>query len=289
MERVGFVGLGVMGGPMAGHVVDAGHEVVVWNRTGSKTEPLKEKGAKVAASLQELAPLCDFVCLCVNRTEDVEACLASLTETAKPGTVFIDHSTISPVGAKRIHSDLAGKEFRFIDAPITGGSMGAINGTLTIFCGCDEDVFATAQPVMQAYGKRVERVGGAGAGQTTKMANQIAVGGALLALCESLSFAHKAGLDIAQTRDLISRGAAGSWAMENYGPQILARDWSPGFSIKNQRKDFGYCLELAREIDAAVPGTALVDRLLKTLDDNGRGEQTTAALFEALEQMGFSE
>lgn len=278
-----------MGGPMAGHLIAEGHDVVVWNRTAAKTEPLKEKGAKVARSPQELGADCDFVCLCVGRTEDVEECLASLTESAKPGTIFIDHSTISPEGAKRIHATLAQQGFHFIDAPITGGSTGALKGTLTIFCGCSDDIFNIAKPVMEAYGKTVERVGGAGAGQMTKMANQIAVGGSLLALCESLSFAKKAGLDIAQTRDLISRGAAGSWAMENYGPQILARDWSPGFSIKNQRKDFGYCIESAKASGAAIPGTVLVDSLLRKLDENGRGEETTAALFEALEEMGFEE
>jgi 3-hydroxyisobutyrate dehydrogenase-like beta-hydroxyacid dehydrogenase len=176
---------------------------------------------------------------------------------------------------------------RFIDAPVTGGSVGAQNGTLTIFCGGDETDIEEAKPVLAAYGKTVERVGGPGAGQLTKMANQIAVGGALLALCESLSFAEKAGLDIAQTRDLISRGAAGSWAMDNYGPKILAHDWSPGFSVKNQRKDFGYCIEAARAAGAAIPGTVLVDRLLEVLQDEGKGELATTALYEAMLAMDF--
>ena len=272
---------------MAGHLVAAGHEVAVWNRTAGKAEAVK--GASVAGSLGELAAVCEFVCICVNRTEDVEECLAGMVGGAKPGTVFIDHSTVSPEGARRMHADLAGRGLRFIDAPVTGGSAGARNGTLTIFCGGSESDIADAMPVMSAYGETVERVGGPGAGQTTKMANQIAVGGSLLALCESLSFAKKAGLDVAQTRDLISRGAAGSWAMNNYGPKIESLDWSPGFSVKNQRKDLGYCADAARSVGAAVPGTLLVDRLLCTLEERGDGELSTVALYDALLGMGYGE
>ncbi len=289
MSRVGFVGLGTMGAPMAGHLITAGHDVTVWNRTATRCAPLVEKGARAAATLQELGAACGIVCLCVGRTEDVEECLAGLTLGSKPGTLFVDHSTISPVGAQKIHKNLGERGLRFVDAPVTGGSVGAQNGTLTVFCGGSSEDIDEAKPVLSAYGKTIERVGGPGAGQLTKAANQIAVGGALLALCESLSFAQKAGLDIAQTRDLISRGAAGSWAMENYGPKILKHDWSPGFSVKNQRKDFGYCKEAASAVDAAVPGTQLVDRLLKVLDDQGHGEWTTAALFEAMLAMDYTE
>jgi 3-hydroxyisobutyrate dehydrogenase-like beta-hydroxyacid dehydrogenase len=278
-----------MGAPMAGHLVAAGHDVTVWNRTASKIAPLVEKGAAATQTLQELGGACDFVCLCVGRTEDVEECLSELTSSAKPGTLFIDHSTISPVGAQRIHQDLQADGFRFIDAPVTGGSVGAQNGTLTIFCGGSLVDIEESKPILAAYGKTIEHVGGPGSGQLTKAANQIAVGGALLALCESLSFAHKAGLDVAQTRDLISRGAAGSWAMENYGPKIIKRDWSPGFSVKNQRKDFGYCKEAAAGVGAAVPGTQLVDRLLQMLESHGHGEWTTAALFEAMLGLGYEE
>ncbi|MEQ1822471.1 MAG: NAD(P)-dependent oxidoreductase, partial [Fimbriimonadaceae bacterium] len=244
MGKVGFVGLGVMGGPMAGHLVRAGHRTVVWNRTPGKTVD----GAEVAGSLEEVGEACDYVFLCVNRTEDVQECLAKLTQMAKPGTLFADHSTISPAGAEQIHRDLESRGVRFIDAPITGGSMGAQKGQLTIFCGGSEAAIEEAKPYLAAYAKRAERVGGPGAGQMMKMANQIAVGGALLALCESLSFASRAGLDLAQTRELLSGGAAGSWAFENYGPKILAHDWSPGFSIINQRKDFAYCQEAAAQM-----------------------------------------
>lgn len=282
MPKIGFVGLGVMGAPMAGHLVSAGHDVVVWNRTAAKAEPLRKAGASVAGSLEEMGRDCAVVFLCVPKTEDVQACLDELTRRAPPGSLYADHSTISPAGAMQIHADLGARGFRFVDAPITGGSMGAQKGQLTIFCGGDQGDIDEAGKYLSAYAKRFERVGGPGAGQMMKMANQIAVGGALLALCESLAFAAKAGLDLAQTRELLSGGAAGSWAFENYGPKILARDWSPGFTITNQRKDFAYCLESAAALGLDIPATQLADHLLATLEVEGRGGDTTAALFDLM-------
>lgn len=285
---VGFVGLGTMGAPMAGHLLKSGATVFVWNRSAGKSDALVEKGCVAAESLTQLAQSSDVIFICVNRTEDVEACLGELVPAAKPNALFIDHSTISPTGAKKIHSDLADKGLRFIDAPVTGGSMGAQSGQLTIFCGGSEADIEEARPLLNCFAKRVERVGGPGAGQMAKMANQIAVGGALLALCESLSFAKKAGLDVAQIRELVGGGAGGSWAFEFYGPKILNQDWSPGFSVKNQRKDFGYCLEAADDVDAALPGIQLVDQLLSLLEEEGHGEWTTAALYEIMLRMGAS-
>lgn len=275
---IGFVGLGTMGLPMAGHLVQAGHEVFVWNRTPGKTVA----GAALANSLEDLGRECDVVMICVNRSEDVDEVLNGLLKRLRPGSLIVDHSTIAPDAASGFQTALAERGMRFVDAPITGGSMGANNGTLTIFCGGEEADVEAALPYLRAYGKRVERVGGPGKGQMMKMANQIAVGGALLALCECLAFASKAGLDLVQAKNLIGGGAAGSWAFENYGPKILARDWTPGFSIKNQRKDFGYCREAAESIDAQIPGTDLVDHLLEILQNEGRGEETTAALFDVL-------
>ncbi len=282
--KVGFVGLGVMGAPMAGHLVRHGHDVTVWNRTPSKTTPLADLGASVAVSLETLGEQCDIVFLCVSRSEDVRECLDGLTAKAKSGTLFVDHSTISPSVAMELHKDLSTGGFHFIDAPITGGSMGAQKGQLTIFCGGDAGDIEEARPYLESYGKRIECVGGKGAGQKMKVANQIAVGGALLALCESLSFARKAGLDLTQARELLSGGAAGSWAFENYGPKILVRDWSPGFSVKNQRKDFGYCREAAADVNAVIPGTDLVDGLLARVENE---EWTTAALYDVMIRMGF--
>lgn len=286
MARVGFVGLGVMGSPMAGHLAKAGHSVTVWNRSTGKSAHAVECGASEVRDLAELAAGCEVVCTCVGRTEDVRQVLAMLMPAAKPGTLFIDHSTISSTGAAQIHSELAAEGFSFLDAPITGGSMGAQKGQLTVFVGGTADDFERAKAILPAYSKRYELVGGPGAGQLMKAANQIAVGGALLALCESLAFAHKSGLDLAQTRDLLSTGAAGSWAFENYGPKILAQDWSPGFSIDNQLKDFGYCHESAEEVGAWLPGMTVVEELLQRLQSQGRGGDTTAALYEVLAQAG---
>lgn len=289
MSRVGFVGLGVMGGPMAGHVLSGGIDLVVWNRSPEKTEPFARRRAEIAPDLETVGRECQQVFLCVNRTEDVRECLEALTRTAQPGTLFVDHSTISPTAALEIHDDLVGRGFAFVDAPITGGSMGAQKGSLTIFCGGLEHDVRVAMPVLQTYAGRAQRVGGPGSGQMMKMVNQIAVGGALLGLCEALSFADKAGLDLEVTRELVGSGAAGSWAFENYGPKLLERDWSPGFSVNNQRKDFGYVLEAAQSIDAAVPSTALADSLLARLTAEGRGGDATVALFDAMRRMGFLE
>lgn len=286
---IGFVGLGVMGAPMAGHLIEKGRDVTVWNRTPSKAEPLKSKGAKVASSLRELGATCDFVFLCVNRTEDVQECIAELIPDAKPKTLFVDHSTILPEAAQQICKDLKAKRLRFVDAPITGGSMGAQKGTLTIFCGGDELDVDDALPYLAAYAKRAEYVGPSGHGQLMKLANQIAVGGSLIALCESLNFAHKVGLGLSQTRDMLSGGAAGSWAFDNYGPKVLNQDWTPGFSVKNQLKDFKYTIETARQQNVAIPCTKLLDQLLTISLEEGFGEKTTAVLYETLAQMEFEQ
>lgn len=270
---------------MAGHLLKAGHPVVVWNRTPAKAQPLQEAGAEVAASLEDLGRTADIVFLCVTATADVQACAEAVAKTAKPGTLFVDHSTIAPEGSKAIGADLVSKGMRFVDAPITGGSMGAQKGQLTVFCGGSEEDVKEALQYIAAYAKRAERVGGPGYGQLMKLANQIAVGGALLGLCETLSFAKKAGLDLNLTLNMIGGGAGGSWAFQNYGPKVLAEDWTPGFSIANQRKDFGYCRDAAKAIDAAIPGTDLVDNLLKPLQDEGHGDWTTAALYEILVRM----
>ena len=270
---------------MAGHLLRAGNALTVWNRTPEKAKPLEEAGATIAPDLSTLAKASDTVFLCVRGSEDVAECLEAMRD-AHPGTLFVDHSTIAPPAAEGLHRELRDRGHRFVDAPITGGSAGAQNGQLTIFLGGEEDDCEEARQTVAPYTKRAERVGAGGAGQLAKMANQIAVGGALLALCETLSFAKKAGLDIAQIRSLVGGGSGGSWAFENYGKMILAEDWRPGFSVDNQRKDFGYCRLAAAEIDAAIPLTDLVDRLLAPLQEEGRGGDTTAALYEIMLGMG---
>lgn len=278
MAQVGFAGLGTMGGPMAGHLLKQQGEVMVWNRTASKADDLVDRGATRAESLAQMGESCDTIFLCVGRTEDVQECIRQLAETARPGTLIVDHSTINPAATAEIHQELTARSLRFLDAPITGGSMGAEAGTLTIFCGGSQEDFDSAIPLMDAYARRAELVGGPGRGQMMKMANQIAVAGTILGMAECLAFAEKAGLDPAQAREMIGGGAGGSWAMENYGPKALEGDWTPGFSIKHQRKDFGYAGEAAEEIDAKIPMTELCDRLLAEIDDP---EKATAALIEA--------
>lgn len=278
--RLGFVGLGTMGGAMAGHWVRSGADITVWNRTSSRCESLASQGAKVAFSLIEVGKSCDLIAICINTVEDVRGVLPELLESAKPGTIFVDHSTLTPDSAVEFSALCAGKGCHYMDAPVTGGSMGAKAGTLTIFCGGTADIFEKCLPYLEVYGKKVAHVGPTGAGQWMKLANQIAVGGALLSLCESLNFAQKAGLNIEQTRELLGSGAGGSWAMEHYGKMILAEDWTPGFSVQNQRKDFGYCFDAASEIGASIPTTRIADDLLARLEAAGRGADTTAALFD---------
>ena len=267
---------------MAGHLVRSGLRVGVWSRTPERTIPMRELGAEVFSSPEGLSKSCDAIVICVNRTEDVQQVVSDLKRGLAKGSLIVDHSTIAPSAAKDLQAELEMMGIGFVDAPITGGSMGAQKGQLTIFMGGNEPDCVLAAELIRPYTKRAERVGGSGAGQMAKMANQIAVAGSLLGLCECLAFARKAGLDISQMKEMIGGGAAGSWAFENYGPKILASDWSPGFSVKNQRKDFGYCRGAAEDLGASIPGTLLVDSLLKVLQDKGRGEETTAALFEVL-------
>lgn len=279
--KIGFIGLGTMGAPMAGHLATAGHQTLIWNRTPGKDSLPISKGAS-PASLEEIAQSCPIICLCLGRTEDVRQIVEKLLKSTKTGALIIDHSTIAPAGALEIAQLCRSHSAEFLDAPITGGSAGAINGTLTIFCGGSPESFAQAEPILQAYGRRVAHVGSSGKGQLMKMANQIAVGGALIGLCESLAFAKKAGLDLATTRELLNTGSAGSWAFENYGPKILENDHTPGFSVKNQRKDFGYCMNSADELGLKIPLTELTDSLLAHLTAAGREEEATSALFDVL-------
>lgn len=269
-----------MGLPMAGHLLDSGADLTVWNRTIEKARPIGRRGARIADSLSQMAKLCDVVALCVTGDEEVAALFRELSQSAEPGMLFIDHSSTSPALARTLATEAKQAGHRFVDAPVTGGSMGAERGTLTVFCGGEPEDVEAARPIVAAYARVVEHVGPSGAGQTMKIANQIAVGGALIGLCESLAFCERAGLDLKQAHRLLSSGAAGSWAFQNYGPKILERDWSPGFSVKNQRKDFGYALTAAKEVGAAAPGTQLADELLSRLEEQGRSEEATAALFD---------
>lgn len=283
--KVGFVGLGVMGLPMAGHLLEKGNKVVVWNRTPSRAEPLRAKGAIVANDVGQLASECEMIMICVSRTEDVEEVIDKMLPHAASGTLFVDHSTIEPAGARRIGKRVAEKGMRFVDAPLTGGEKGAIAGTLTIFCGGSKKDFDDAKPLLNCYAKNAALVGPLGSGQMMKMANQISVALSVLAMSECLVFAEKAGLDLRESLELIGSGAGGSWSMANYGPKVLERDWSPGFAVELQQKDLVYALRAARELGVSLPGTALTHQLFSVLENSGRGGQATPALFEVIEQM----
>lgn len=277
--QLGFIGLGVMGEPMAGHLYKKQGAVTVWNRTTGKANALVEAGATLAPSVQSLGESCDIVFLCVRGGEDTVELASALADCMTRGSIVVDHSTTQPAAAMEASRILSARGIAFVDAPITGGSMGAKNGTLTIFLGGEPSDCERVSGPLSAYAKKAQRVGGVGSGQWAKLANQIAVAGSLLGLCESLSFAKKAGLDVRQVHELLSGGAAGSWAFDNYGPKLLNEDWSPGFSIDNQQKDLLYTMESAEAVDAAVPMTALANQLLELLQQDGDGGKTTAALY----------
>lgn len=283
--NIGFVGLGVMGSRMAGHLLEKGFPLSVYNRTLEKTIPLKEKGATVADSLQDLVERCEVVFICVSRTEDVLEVIEKMLPFSKDNTLFVDHSTIEPSVAKTIQRRLAERGLRFIDCPLTGGEKGAIEGTLTIFCGGDEEDFAIAKPYMEAYGKKIRRVGPVGSGQLMKMANQIAVSLTVLSMAECLVFCEKSGLNLNDAIELIGSGAGASWSLSNYGPKVVAKDFSPGFSVRLQQKDLVYALRSAREIGVSLPGTALVHQLFAALENAGRGEDATPALYDVVKSL----
>ncbi len=280
-EPIGFVGLGVMGAAMAGHLADKGYRLTVWNRTPAKAEPLRGR-AEIAERLEDLAHAARVIFVCASRTEDVVELVERIALTAQKDTLFVDHSTIAPQAARELASSLEERGLHLLDAPVTGGSIGAQNGTLTAFCGGREEDFDRALLYLEAYTRTARLVGGAGSGQMMKMANQVAVCLTLLSMAECLSFAEKAGLDLQACIELIGSGAGGSWSLQNYGPKAIAGDHTPGFSVANQQKDLAYALEAAREVKASLPGTALVHQLLAALENAGEGERATTALFELL-------
>lgn len=274
---------------MARHLVESRWDVVVWNRTASKAEALRAAGATVAGSTRELASECSQIGICVSRSEDVVEVVQAMKPSAQKATLFIDHSTIAPSVAKQVGEELRADGFRFMDAPLTGGEKGAIDGSLTIFCGGSQEDFDDAKEMLACYGKNVRRVGPIGSGQMMKMANQISVALCVLGMSECLVFAEKAGLELAEAIELIGSGAGGSWSMTNYGPKVLARDWSPGFAVELQQKDLAYALAAAREIGVSLPGTALTHQLFAALENAGRAGEATPALFEVIEGLARKE
>jgi 3-hydroxyisobutyrate dehydrogenase len=283
---VGFAGIGIMGSGMAANLVSAGHEVIVWNRTRPKAEAVD--GARVVDTPADLAREAPVVMICVSDTPDVREVLegdGGLLEGLGEKSLVIDHSTISPSATVELAARAAEKGAAWLDAPVSGGSEGAQRGTLSIMVGGAEADLERARPFLDAVGMSITHVGPVGAGQTAKIVNQILVVVNQLAVSEALLLAEAAGLDLEDTLAAVSGGAAGSWMLSNRGPQMIRRDWRPGFTIDLQQKDLRLALEAADELAVPIPGTALVFQLYRALQRRGLGGEGNHALVKALEEM----
>lgn len=287
-ERVGFIGLGIMGQGMVRNLLNAKFNVCVWNRTAARMEPLIEAGATSGNSPADVASQSDIIITCVSDTPDVEAVILGengIIHGVHSGSLVIDMSTISPHVTRDIGNTLREKGVHMLDAPISGGSEGAAKGTLSIMVGGDADQFERAMPYFEAMGKAVTHVGAHGAGQTVKLVNQILVVVNALAVSEAMLFAEAGGLDLQKTLDAVSQGAAGSWMLSNRGPQVLKRDWRPGFTIDLQQKDVRLILDAADQMGVPVMATSMVFNLYRTLQAQGLGHEGNHALVKALEHL----
>ena len=290
-ERIGFIGLGIMGQGMSRNLLKAGFAVTVYNRTASKAQELVSEGAVAAESPQQLAAACDIIIVCVSDTPDVQHVILGeegVIHGAAAGSLVIDCSTISPKVTKDIAAELLKKEVAMLDAPISGGSEGAQKGTLSIMVGGNETDFNRALPIFEAMGKSITHVGENGAGQMVKLVNQVLVVGNGLAMCEALMLAQAGGLDLEKAYNAVKDGAAGSWMFTNRANQIIERDFRPGFMIDLQQKDLRLVLESADELGAPLPGTAMIYQFYRTLQRMGLGEEGNHGLVKALENLaGF--
>ena len=290
MANVAFLGLGVMGYPMAGHLQSAGHSVTVYNRTNAKAKAwVAEHGGAMATAPVEAAKGADFVMACVGNDDDLRGvCLGEMGAFAgmSKGAIFVDHTTVSAKVTAELYPASAELGLSFVDAPISGGQAGAENGVLSIMCGGDQAAYDAAEPIMAAYSRICRRIGDSGAGQKTKMCNQIAIAGLVQGLSEALHFAEKAGLDGAAVVEVISQGAAGSWQMSNRYQTMLDDHFEHGFAVDWMRKDLGICLQAADETGASLPVTALVDQFYKDLQKMGGGRWDTSSLFKRLQNLG---
>ncbi len=287
-EKVGFIGLGIMGMPMARNLLKAGFEVVAYNRTASKTEALAKEGARKASSPKELAMECPVVITIVSDTKDVAAVILgkdSVIEGARPGSVVIDMSTISPKTTREIATRLKQKGVSMLDAPVSGGDVGAATATLVIMVGGDGEVFQRCRPIFEALGKNIVHVGGNGMGQTIKLMNQILLVGNLYALVEALVFAQKSGADLEKSINAVKGGAASSWQLTNLGPRIIKRDFSPGFMVDLMQKDLRLVMEATAEMKLPLPVTSFINQLYYSLQGSGEGGSGTQVLVKALERL----
>ncbi|SNB55996.1 3-hydroxyisobutyrate dehydrogenase [Marinobacter sp. es.042] len=286
MTTAAFIGLGVMGYPMAGHLAKAGLDVRVWNRTNAKAEQwANEYSGTSCTTIAEAVRGADIVLTCVGADTDLMAVYGGdegILANASEGAVLVDHTTAS-AGIAEYLADAAGKNnMGFVDAPVSGGQQGAENGKLTIMCGGSEQDYAKAEPVMEHYARALNRMGPAGSGQKTKMVNQIAIAGLVQGLSEALHFAEQAELDVAKVVDVISKGAAQSWQMENRSGTMIAGEFEHGFAVDWMRKDLGICLEEARKVNASLPVTALVDQFYADVQSMGGKRWDTSSLIQRL-------
>lgn len=287
-QPVGFIGLGIMGMPMARNLIKAGYPVVAYNRTASKAQELAKEGARALSSPREVAEACAMVITMVTDSPDVEALVMGhngVMEGIQQDAVLIDMSTISPSVTRSTAARLKERGAHMLDAPVSGGSWGAIEGTLSIMVGGDKDVFDRCLPVFQAMGKSIVHVGPSGMGQTTKLVNQVLVAGTMNAVAEALVFAAKAGADLETTIQAVGGGAAGSWQLQNLGPRLIKGDFAPGFMVRLQQKDLRLILEAAREMHLSLPVTALVHQLYASLEAEGLGDEGTQALVKVHERL----
>ncbi|MGR9172323.1 NAD(P)-dependent oxidoreductase [Rhizobium sp. KDH_Rht_773_N] len=289
MAKVAFIGLGVMGFPMAGHLkTKGGHDVTVYNRTAAKAAAWAEKFAgKAAPTPAQAADGCDFVFVCVGNDDDLRQVTTGedgVLKTMKPGSVLIDNTTASAEVARELYAAARAKGVDFIDAPVSGGQAGAENGVLTVMCGGDEAVFEKARPVIDAYARMVGLMGPAGSGQLTKMMNQICIAGIVEGLAEAVHFGKRAGLDIEKVVDVISKGAAGSWQMENRHKTMNQGKYDFGFAVDWMRKDLGIVLAEAQRNGARLPLTALVDQFYGDVQALGGNRWDTSSLLARLEK-----
>ncbi len=286
MARVTFLGLGVMGYPMAGHLAAKGHEVTVYNRTAAKASDwAAEHGGKTAQTPCEAARGQEFVMACVGNDDDLRAvCTGPDGAFAgmEAGAVFVDHTTVSAQVTREMAGMAREAGFGFVDAPVSGGQAGAQNGALSVMCGGAEEDYARAAPVIDAYARICKLLGASGAGQIAKMMNQICIAGLVQGLSEALAFGHKAGLDGNAVVEVISQGAAGSWQMANRASTMLEGHFTHGFAVDWMRKDLGICLATANEIGASLPVTALVDQFYKDVQAMGGGRWDTSSLIKRL-------
>ena len=290
MAKLAFLGLGVMGYPMAGHLAAAGHDVTVYNRTAAKAESwVKQHGGAAASTPREAAAGADMVMACVGNDDDLRSvCLGDDGAFAgmAEGSLFVDHTTVSDAVTKELGDIAAQSRIGFVDAPVSGGQAGAENGQLSIMCGGTQNDYDRAEAVISTYAKLCRRIGPSGAGQMTKMCNQIAIAGLVQGLSEALHFAQKAGLDGEAVVEVISQGAAGSWQMANRYKTMLADEYNHGFAVDWMRKDLAICLKTADENGASLPVTALVDQFYKDVQKLGGGRWDTSSLLKRLMATG---